>query len=250
MYREPSKIEKIFDFVEYNWKIFKRLFKFMAICFILLFGYKWGVAGYKRFTELRQTYIIVNQITSLVGNARTIAIQDPKGDLKELLIKSGALPSKMVEDGKLRNIFGGAIEIAYSGKLDTVNPLVKIPTFKLSYRGLSKGVCKRLATLDWSKGQTGLVSAAVGKIDADGKDTAWEDIEEDYEKDSRSVIIDEKGRAHIVHKIPYQLVTVAKPDDIFMQLPFPEDFAESGCLCGTKNECSFALRYAVYNTEE
>ena len=43
-------------------------------------------------------------------------------------------------------------------------------------------------------------------------------------------------------------MNVAKPNDQFIPTPFSKGNAEMGCFCG-RNDCSFALHYAVFSTE-
>lgn len=222
----------------------------MLICFLLIIGCRFGVLAARHFVITHNTKVTVEQISSLVSNIRAISIQYPeRKDLKTQLIASGALPHKMVKNGELYNIVGGNIDISYAKEADTINPFVKVPTFKISYQGLSKTMCKALAMLNWNVKESGLISEAIGHVDENGVDTALRDIEEDYNENRRSVVIDEKGKPHVVHKIPYQLTTVAKPDDSFISIPFSEDLADKGCSCGVKKTCSFAVRYAVYRTE-
>ena len=113
-----------------------------------------------------------------------------------------------------------------------------------AYQGLKREVCIDLAKLNWGNEKSGLYAAAVGQINNQGIDTALRDIEENTE--GGEVEIEEDGVKKTIIKPSYTLATVGKPNNSLNTVPFEELKAASGCSCGTRRACSFALRYYTY----
>ena len=182
---------------------------------------------------INKTTLEISQLIDNIRNTYAINPDEPAENMDEL-IRMGAIPQTLVRTGDngvyLENPFGGKIMIEPSDVVWDKNNKVSSPTFKMSYQGLSRRACIDLATLDWGDSIKGLLAVAIGNVDyATGQDSALHDIDMTRPR------------------MQYQM-NVAKPNDQFMPTPFSRGNAEMGCFCG-QNDCSVALRYAVFSTE-
>lgn len=246
---QKSKIELVFDFYEKNAKKLNRLFKWTGLLIALFIIINLGVWAYNQYTYTVQLKRTINQISQLIDNVRTTyAVHtESKTDIMKLMAQSGTVPGFMVKDGKLYNVYGGTV--AVSSSLPIEDKMVKkmLPTFKIAYQGLKKDVCVALAKLNWGGDENGLVAAAVGYIDNTGADTALRDIEKDTQGGIKDVV-EKDGNIRKIKQPSYTLPTVGKPKDRFNPVPFGDVLAQSGCACGNKRSCSFALRYYTYTS--
>lgn len=244
--QEPvSNIEKIFDFCERNYKKLKKIFILTFSCIFLLLFFRLSLWAIERYTFNRDLNRTVNQISQLVDNVRTTyAVHTTtKTDIMRLMANSNTLPDFMVKEGKLYNVYGGGIVVSSSAPV--MEGSASLPTFKIAYQGLKKNVCMALAYLNWGGEQSGLISEALGYIDENGVDTALRDIEENQENQYVEVA-GREGQMKLMVLPKRTLLNVAKPGDTLNPPPFSEVLAESGCDCGTRRACSFALRYYTY----
>lgn len=244
---EPeTNFEKFLEFYDTNKKRLKRIFKLTFLCIVLILLSRLSFWAIQRYTYNRDLSITIHQISQLVDNVRTTYAVNTmqKTDIMKLMVQANTMPDFLVQDGKLINVYGGGIVV--SSSLPVMENNIPLPTFKIAYQGLKKDICMALSALNWGSTESGLISEAVGYIDANGVDTALRDIEEDN-TEKTVAITDKKGRTKMVKIPPQPLTTVAKPNDAFNPTPFNEVAAESGCNCGTYRSCSFALRYYTYN---
>jgi len=242
---EPQTlVEKVKYFYEKNAKKLNRLFKLTGFFIVFFTVFHFVYYGYTRYdftTKLKRT---ANQISQLVDNVRTTYAVHVKSntDIMKLMAASNTMPDFLVRDGKLYNVYGGAIIV--NSSLPVINEKNKQPraTFKIAYQGLSKETCVALAQLDWGGEKSGLIAVAVGSIDNKGVDTALRDVEQETEGGTQEVT-DADGNKKIINMPIRTLPTVGKPGDQFNPTPFGKTLAESGCACGKYRGCSFALRY-------
>ncbi|MBR6355889.1 MAG: hypothetical protein IKR92_03435 [Alphaproteobacteria bacterium] len=246
---EPkSKLEEIFDFYEKNAKKLNRLFKWTGIIVFLLLVTHCSLWGYNRYVYNNQLKRTANQISQLIDNVRTTyAVHtETQTDIMKLMAQSNTMPDFLVRDGRLYNVYGGTIAVSSSLPVEDKKTGKLLPTFKIAYQGLKREVCIDLAKLNWGNEKNGLYAAAVGQINNQGIDTALRDIEENTE--GGEVEIEEDGVKKTIIKPSYTLATVGKPNNSLNTVPFEELKAASGCSCGTRRACSFALRYYTYTT--
>jgi len=238
MYKEPETFwEKFEEFYKYNQKRLSRLFKFVAVCLFFIIGFKVVNIATFNYKLNKDVNAAVVEITGMIRNIRTLyAVHGQEvSNISELLIKSGAVSSAMVEDSQIKNILGGKVVIISK---------IKKTSFVMAYQGLSQDVCVKLAGLDWGNYKTGLIAEAIGYIDNDGNDTAISDIEEDYLKEV--AVKGKDGHIRYTEVKRKKMYTVAKPDDHFTQYPIPKNAAVLGCACGKQHVCSFVLRYSIF----
>ena len=243
-----TNFEKFLEFYDTNKKKLKRIFKLTFWCIVAIVAIRTSVWAVQRYLFNRDLNRTVHQISQLVDNVRTTyAVHTTqKSDIMRLMAKSNTMPDFLVKDGKLINVYGGGIVVASSKPV--IEGHVSFPTFKIAYQGLRKDVCIALSALNWGSLESGLISEAVGSIDANGTDTALRDLEEDGEE-KVAEITDKKGRKRTITLPPQRLSTVAKPEDSFNPTPFNPVVAEKGCSCKEYRSCSFALRYYTYNRQ-
>ena len=225
-----------------RWKAAGKVVLVFIACAVLIYGAKLVQTAYVHVRDQNRLNVTTEQISQLVENIRqAYAAKGIKLEMEpQYLVQSGIVPPSMVDqDGKLRHAFGGEIVIKSSlPKEDGTS------TFKLSYQGLSHKICVALAQMDWGTSAQGLQAVALGVADENGYDKALADIDRQVSDAKPKRVQDAKGRWILVQPKPEYLLNVARPDDIFQPTPFLEDDAIAGCACGSKNYCSFALRYA------
>lgn len=204
---------------------------------------------------INKTTLEISQLIDNIRNTYAINPDEPAENMDEL-IRMGAIPQTLVRTGDngvyLENPFGGKIVIEPSDVVWDKSNKISSPTFKMSYQGLSRRACIDLATLDWGDSIKGLLAVAIGNVDyATGQDSALHDIDMTPEKEKAEAKNqpqpDDEFGIMMRPRMQYQM-NVAKPNDQFMPTPFSRGNAEMGCFCG-QNDCSVALRYAVFSTE-
>lgn len=197
------------------------------------------------------------EISLLINNIRNVYAINPDEPVENMdeLIRIGAIPQTLVRSSDegiyLENPFGGKIIIEPSDIVWDKSKKVSSPTFKMSYQGLPRRACIDLATLDWGDSIKGLLAVAIGSVDyATEQDSALHDIDMTPEKERQEAkensLDDNDADIMLQPRLQYQM-NVAKPNDQFIPTPFSRGNAEMGCFCG--NNCSIALRYAVFSTE-
>lgn len=247
MYKEPETFwEKFEEFYKYNQKRLSRLFKFIAVCLFFIIGFKVVNVATFNYKLNKDVNAAVVEITGMIRNIRTLyAVHGQEvSNISELLIKSGAVSSAMVEDWQIKNILGGKVVIVSKIKKNAAPSESEKSSFVMAYQGLSQNVCVKLAGLDWGNSKTGLIAEAIGYVDSEGNDTAISDIEEDYLKEV--AVRGKDGHIRYTETKRRKMYTVAKPDDKLTQYPIPENAAILGCACGKQHVCSFVLRYSIF----
>lgn len=246
-YKEPETLkEKLQDFYKCKKKSLKKLFIFMAFCFMFIVGFKVvniATFNYKLNNDVNS---VVSEITGMIKNIRTLyAIHGQEiNNISELLIKSGAVSSAAVEDRQIKNILGGKVVIISKirkGKKPTES---EKSSFIMAYQGLPHEVCVKLAGLDWGNSKSGLMAEAIGYVDEKGNDTAISDIE--YDAKQEVAVMGSDGHVRYTEAKRHKMYTVAKPDDSLNPYPIPENAAILGCACGKQKVCSFVLRYSIF----
>lgn len=142
----------------------------LAIIGVLSVG---GIAGYTKAMNKYRTNKVVDQVTMIVTNLRTLyAMQRNYDGLdQDIAIDMGVIPDELgttstaLESG---NPYGGAVLIraAKQSSADTDGN----KAFEVAFNGLSKEACVALATGDWGSGH----SAGLIAIGADGAANAGE----------------------------------------------------------------------------
>ena len=225
-----------------RWKTAGRIVLIFVVCAVLIYGAKLIQTAYIHVRDQNRLNITTSQISQLVENIRqAYAAKGLKLQMEpQYLVQSGVVPPSMVgQNGELRHAFGGKIVIMPSLPTEDTTP-----TFKLSYQGLSHKICVALAQMDWGGKEQGLQAVALGVADDDGYDKALADIDRQVAEAKPQRVQDVDGRWILVQPKPQYLLNVARPNDRFQPTPFLEDDAIAGCACGSKDFCSFALRYA------
>ena len=241
----------------------KKKFIFIRTCiFILLmlgilfyFVFKFFFINYRNLDYLTKLNETTHQISSLVDNIRThYMVFSDEGDVSlERLIEVDAIPATLLSEDKksLVNNYGGKIIIEPSQKLLNIKDNLKSATFKMSYQGLPKQVCVDLAMMDWGDEEKGLLAVAIGGVDLKTNiDTALEGIDKDEQKPAYKTFTDNKNQSRSIRQRNHYNMTVAKPNNPFMPTPFSRGSATSGCECGDKDTCTFALRYTIYSVDQ
>ena len=129
----------------------------LAIIGVLSVG---GIAGYTKAMNKYRTNKVIDQVTMIVTNIRTLyAMQrNYNGLTNGVAWNVGAIPDEMTSS--VTNAFDGAVTIAPSKKVsgDQDNK-----AFTVTFGGLTKEACVALATGDWGSGHSaGLIGIAVG----------------------------------------------------------------------------------------
>lgn len=130
----------------------------LAIIGVLSVG---GIAGYTKAMNKYRTNKVVDQVTMIVTNIRTLyAMQRNYNGLNEVIaIEMGVIPDELgTTSGALEsgNPYGGGVYITASDSAET-NGTDK--AFDVAFTGLSKEACVSLATGDWGSGHSaGLIA--------------------------------------------------------------------------------------------
>lgn len=225
-----------------RWKTVGKIVLIFLVCAVLIYGAKLIQTAYVHVRDQNRLNVTTAQISQLVENIRqAYAASGSKLQMKpQYLVQSGVVPPSMVgQNGELRHAFGGKIVIMPSLPTEDATP-----TFKLSYQGLSHKICVALAQMNWGNEEQGLQAVALGVVGDDGYDKALEDIDRQVAEAKPQRVQDAGGRWILVQPRPQYLLNVARPNYRFQPTPFLEDDAIAGCACGSKDLCSFALRYA------
>jgi hypothetical protein len=221
---------------------------FGVLCLLVRFAY----FSYTNLREKVRLNDTVNQISQLVENVRTALLVQPDTDLSDIssLVKKGIVPLNMVRQNRNHpiNRYGGDVLIARSLPIMSASG-TEIPSFKIAYLGLSQEACINLAVMNWGTKEQGLVAVALGYLQPNGKDKAFTYIDMENNKDKMVEKIGADGQKKVIIVPKQNITNVAKPGDRAMPTPFSEERAEIECSCERGNNCSFAVRYAVYGAK-
>ena len=200
----------------------------LAIIGVLSVG---GIAGYTKAMNKYRTNKVIDQVTMIVTNIRTLyAMQrDYNGLDQDVAINMGVIPDELgttaaaLQSG---NPYGGAVKIRASNSSGT-NGTNK--AFEVAFNGLSKEACVNLATGDWGSGH----SAGLIAVGAYGTANSAA-IENATLGDNGSPCSGTSGAGAVV--------ACAGGDTVSMPMPVVE--AAKGCSCDAgKNECSIVWKY-------
>lgn len=161
------------------------------------------------------------------------------------MVEIGAIPTSLFKNQVIANPFGGKIVIEQAKPFHNKEDNVLLPTFKISYQGLSHEACIKLATIDWNQNKQGLVAMAVGKVNEYGIDTALRDVDDSLATQNIVEITGDDGKKHSVRSAVIYKMNVAKPQSSLSPIPFSETAASVACECRQYANCSFALNYTL-----
>ena len=238
-------IQTIDMFVTDNWNTLcraaKYIFGILCICGLIFVAARL-VYNYQRTAMMRRVMAQVEQLVANIRTLYTMQYDSPQDLVQELQIRE-VLPAEMFVDGKIKTPYGGVVAVQSSHDVESIKNGQMLPSFKLSYQGLTHRQCVDLATMNWGNERNGLLATAVGYINRNKVDTALFDIDRQFKIGQIYIIRDKQGNFRFAKEpVKYQF-NVAKPDDSFMPTPLTFTQANAGCLCSKHANCSFALRY-------
>ncbi|MEE6206701.1 MAG: type 4 pilus major pilin [Alphaproteobacteria bacterium] len=207
----------------------------LAIIGVLSVG---GIAGYSKAMTKYKTNKVVDQMTMIVTNIRTLYAQQTSynGLNNQSAINMGVIPDEMgtdasSADAKLVNAFAGQVYIKHA-KLSsntTTDPHAD-KAFVITYTGLPREACVTLATGDWGSGS----SAGLVGIGAYGSAATAAQTE-----DGRLVLADTASCAGAATTGS----AVACPGGSHTPVPMQVSKAASACNCGTSSSCTITWKY-------
>lgn len=238
----------------------------LAIIGVLSVG---GIAGYSKAMAKYRSNKVIEQISMLVTNTRTMyAQQQTYVNLDNwMAIEMGLVPDDLIvissttdgsgPDGNLRNVFGGPVQIAASSADGAPAEGVTTRTydaFIVSFYGLSRDACVAIATSDWGAGSSsGLLgmhvfdTAVVTSIDPAtvtsniGTSSEAETIE-DSAVTVVDTVIDSLAKTATITETPKGNVS-AVPGDAKVSIPLRVDQARLACSCTSKSTCAVSWKY-------
>lgn len=208
----------------------------LAIIGVLSVG---GIAGYSKAMAKYRTNKVVEQVSMLITNVRTMyAQQQTYVNLdNDLAVEMGVVPEELIvvdgngkvaEGTPLRNIFGGRVFIDASS-VDGKDASDK-NAFVVTFYGMSRDACIAISTSDWGAGSSsGLLGMHIfnytGTKDAEEIDAAADGITK------YTVGSDEKGNY------------IAIPGDDKVKVPLRVDQGRLACNCVAKSTCAVSWKY-------
>ena len=209
----------------------------LAIIGVLSVG---GIAGYSKAMAKYRSNKVVEQVSMLITNIRTMyAQQQTYINLdNNLAIEMGVVPEDLiVVDGSgkptnaLRNVFGGRVIIV----ADSVDgeggegASLDYNAFSVLFSGLSRDACIAIATSDWGSGSS---SGLLGMYIYTTGDSDPNAIPSDAKKITKYTTGKvEGGKATMI------------PGDETVRVPLRVDQARLACNCTTKSNCSVTWKY-------
>ena len=211
----------------------------LAIIGVLSVG---GIAGYSKAMSKYRTNKVLDQVSMLITNIRTMyAQQQNYGNLDNALaIDMGLVPDELIvagladnAAGKLRNIFGGRIFIGASS-LDGAGDASEVDknAFVVSFYGLTRDACIAMATSDWGAGSSAGLTAL--HVFSQSRGTSTEPTSIDAELDA--VTRYTSGSIS-------QMSASAVPGDETVKVPLTVDQARLACYCPNKSLCAVSWKY-------
>ncbi len=188
----------------------------LAIIAVLSVG---GIAGYSKALTKFKINKIVNQVTTIAANIKTLYAQqkDFEGLTTESATLMGAIPNEMGSSYPLTNPFNGAFNIYTSYYTDG---------FALVYDDLPKDVCLTLVTMGWEgKNSSGLaaISASPGYNSVIGG------------------VSNVGCSGGVTTGAPIPTYTACSGGDV-IQIPMPPEYAIQACNC-KDNDCRVSWSY-------
>lgn len=219
----------------------------LAIIGVLSVG---GIAGYSKAMSKYRSNKVIEQISMLVTNTRTMyAQQQTYMNLTNwMAIEMGIVPDDLVvvgsdgnPTGVLRNVFGGPVQIA-SSSVDGSASTDK-SAFIVSFYNLSRDACVAISTSDWGAGSSsGLLGMHVFKNDSITND----DIDAGTEGGSADATINDQSIDEIAKATEGKNDkgdTIAIPGDGNVGIPMRVDQARTACDCANKSTCAVSWKY-------
>ena len=211
----------------------------LAIIGVLSVG---GIAGYSKAMSKYRTNKVLDQVSMLITNIRTMyAQQQNYGNLDNALaIDMGLVPDELIvagladnAAGKLRNIFGGRIFIGASS-LDGAGDASEVDknAFVVSFYGLTRDACIAMATSDWGAGSSAGLTAL--HVFSQSRGTSTEPTSIDAELDA----VTRYTSGSISH-----MSAIAVPGDETVKVPLTVDQARLACYCPNKSLCAVSWKY-------
>ena len=205
----------------------------LAIIGVLSVG---GIAGYSKAMTKYKTNKVVDQMTMIVTNIRTLYAQQTSynGLTNAAAINMGVIPDEMgtnAATGTLVNAFAGQVYISHAqlSSNGTTDPN-KDKAFVLTYTGLPREACVTLATGDWGSGS----SAGLVGIGAYGAATSAAQTE-----NGRLILADTATCAGEAAAGS----AVACPGGSNTPVPMQVSKAAAACSCGTSSSCTITWKY-------
>ena len=211
----------------------------LAIIGVLSVG---GIAGYSKAMLKYKTNKLIDGVTMLTTNIRTLYAQQKKftgvdaaaGTAATDLINLGVVPDEMIKTGNiLKNPFAGTIVV----DLDNSVPgkAGEDRAFIIGVNGIPKEACMAIATSDWgSNYSSGLIGMAVSKASTTNNTAADKLV---------TTISETAGEAgKIFAGTCLKLVSDGYAAYCAKDLPIPVSEASAACNC-SGSECSVAIKY-------
>lgn len=224
----------------------------LAIIGVLSVG---GIAGYSKAMAKYRSNKMIEQISMLITNIRTMYAQQQTyaGLNNRTAIEMGVVPEELIVQkidngeakptGALRNVFGGPVQILESSVDGAGSAEDDKSAFIISSFNMSRDACVAIATSDWGAGSSsGLLGMHVYVEDgkkvedskvaeaAEGETIETPDaLDEDGEKMSKATTGEEAG--------------MAIPGDPTSGVPMRVDQARIACSCIEKANCAVTWKY-------
>lgn len=208
----------------------------LAIIGVLSVG---GIAGYSKAMGKYKTNQVVDQVSMIVTNIRTLYAQqmDYTGLNTVTAVNMGVIPEELVNKNAsstgtgvytsvtLRNGFQGNVNI-YATKSRETEPDTTKTAFMVVFEGLSRDACVAIATSDWGSGSASGFIGMTASSEAFGTAT-----------DDSGLVIGCNGTNLTDKKVK------ACPNGSTTSVPMPVAKAAQACSCRSGNACSIAWKY-------
>lgn len=201
----------------------------LAIIGVLSVG---GIAGYTKAMNKYRTNKVVDQVTMIVTNIRTLyAMQRNYDGLNQNnALQMGVIPDELgttETDLTNNNPFGGAVNIAAAASgMEAGSSSGHKKAFEVAFTGLSKEACVALATGDWGSGH----SAGLIAIGAYGAATTTLGTGNTAELGSNGSACAGSNN-------------IACAGSTTSGVPMAVTKAATACACNTGNACSVVWKY-------
>ena len=210
----------------------------LAIIGVLSVG---GIAGYskamtkwkinKSIEQIEQ--ITHNTFTAFANQKKMADLYSYKEDDMNLLKSLGIISEDMIVDGKLKNPFGGTLDVVISSfpimvedhtSFRANEKYIEFQTNKLPHE-----TCMALGSLDWAKSFYDIVSLSIAP-NSDNVDLFTFDCMD------LSGVVEDSDWLFVCNN--------AKKDDIYIPLPIPPNIVAEHCNC-KDNDCYFGVAFTI-----
>ncbi|MBP5353472.1 MAG: hypothetical protein J6Y91_06920 [Alphaproteobacteria bacterium] len=213
----------------------------LAIIGVLSVG---GIAGYSKAMGKYKTNQVVDQVSMIVTNIRTLYAQqmDYNGLNNLTATNMGVIPEELINKAastaangiysavSLRNGFQGDVYIGAT--TSRTSEATSRTAFQVEFQGLSRDACVALSTQDWGSGSaSGFIGIAVkGSIQTAANAASSTDV--------TSLTIGCTGAAGASGAL-----TTACPNGATVRVPLSVTQAATACSCMNNNSCSIVWKY-------